>query len=85
MPGDQAQHDVGGVGEGARDLVHQDVAGDPAAQAAEQRHQQDADDGEVLVVVGPAGEQGPVERVGGRCDQVEGREARRANASRSTT
>jgi len=31
------------------------VAGDAASDAAQQCHQQDADDREVLVVVGPAG------------------------------
>ena len=49
----------------------QDVTGDPAAEPSEQRHQQDADDGEVLVVVGAAGEQCAVEGVGGRGDQVD--------------
>src|SRR5215470_8350976 len=70
-PGRQAQQDVGRVGERARDLVQYHVAGDAAADAAQQCHQQDADDREVLVVVGPAGQQRAVQRVGRRRDQVD--------------
>ena len=55
----ERQQDVGGVRQRRGDLADQDVARDAAAEAAEQRHQQDPDHGEVAVVVGPAASSAP--------------------------
>ena len=58
-----AQRDIRRVGDRRRDFVDEHVAGDPTADTAEQRHQQDADHREVPIVVGPSSEQGSVQRV----------------------
>ena len=75
---DHAEHDGKGdvrrVGDRPRGLVDEHVAGDAAAEAAQQRHAHHPDDREVLVVIGAAGEQRPVQRVRRRSDQVDGRE-----------
>ena len=63
QPERERERDVGGVRQRRRDVAEQHVAGDAAAEPAEQRHEQDADDREVLVVVGPPREQRAVERV----------------------
>src|SRR5262249_14719299 len=56
--------------ESRRNVAEQDVSRDPTAESAEQGHAEDADRGEVLVVIRTAGQQRAVESVRGRGDQV---------------
>jgi hypothetical protein len=72
---DESERDVGGIGECRGNLAHQHVARDAAAQSAEQGHQDDADDRELLVVIGPSREQRAVQRVRRGSDQIHGGEA----------
>ena len=68
------EQDVCRVGERRRHLTDQDVAGNATTEAAEDRHEDDADHGELLVVIRPPGEQGAVQGVGAGRDQVDGGE-----------
>src|SRR5271167_953789 len=58
-------------------MVQQHVADDPAAEAADQRHQHDAGASEVAVMIGATCEQRAVERVRGGGYQVDRREVAR--------
>ena len=73
--GHEAQGQVGRIGQGGRHLVHQHVSSDAAADAAQDRHEEDPDDRPVLVVIGSAAQQGAVQGVGGRGQEVDRRHA----------
>ena len=60
-PEQEAQEDVRRIRECARNRVEQDVSGHAPADPADHSHQDDADDREVLVVVGATGQQGSVQ------------------------
>src|SRR5262249_29454121 len=77
---DGAQDEVPGVRQGRRDVVQQDVARHAAADPAEEGEQDDADDGVAPVVRRLASEQGPIEGIRGRGDQVDRREVAEVEA-----
>ena len=58
-----AEEQVGRVGERGGHLRDEHVAGDATSDATEDRHQDDPDHGELLVVVRPAGQDRSVQRV----------------------
>ena len=71
---DQADGDVGGVGERHRHVVDEHVAGDPTTEPAEEGHEQDADHGEALEVVGSTAQQCAIQRADRGRQQVKGGE-----------
>ena len=73
-PGGEAERDVGRIRERGGKVVQEDVARDAAADAAHQGHQQDADDREVLVVVGASRKQRAVQGSRRRSEQIKRRE-----------
>src|SRR5262249_4829017 len=76
-PEEETQGDVGGIRKRAGYLPEHDIASDASPNSTAQRHQDDSDDGEVLVVVRATREQCAVERIGARRDQVQRREVAR--------
>jgi hypothetical protein len=69
----KTEPEVSGVGDRTRHLVEEHVARDAAADPAEHGHHEDLDHREVFVfvVIRALGQQPTVERIDGRCEEID--------------